>query len=635
MQRSLHRETPIPGKGLEPPSKRTSATLSHLSVGSIQESEEEFDNDTEIRDSATSLMENRGWTPGNGKSRTISTSPLGKPYAKKFGSSYDSMTSKDLVGPKTGSRRTVSNSGQSSPTGSLDSQETQGSGVTFRSMDSLHRTTPIPSDASGSFAGGGSFVRRPGGRAQPQTPTISEFEDDPTESPIDLATLPGLLSRNQSIGENSVAGSLHRTTPMPTDLSSSSGRLYAHRSTTPTIQENDYDRLHRVNSSLLRSNSGDSLRSIGSLHRDTPMPLDLNRTSAHSAGHSTHPVHPTICEEEELVERVSDLDSNEHYYGRPERLGDSESLQAKPKVAPTADSRTPSSRTRSQKLVQPPQPEGQGDMGSPKPPGLVGGDAAAGESPVTNSRGEEVGAPAAATASMAPGAGLSPSTSGKLHTSSQSLTVASPPSPFSPFVESKDWERDILGVARFLRMCPGLSRQLIGDLLGENNERCLRVLECFTASFDFTGLSFEAALREYLESFRLPGESQKIYRILESWSRQFFRQCPAFFRNSDAVLVLAFSLVLLNTDRHKSTVKTKMTCEEFVRNNRGGNDGQDFPRDFLEELFRHIERRAIRIPPAHPAENSLRHNSLPEPIRATKKQYESPERARPTGWLCF
>lgn len=40
---------------------------------------------------------------------------------------------------------------------------------------------------------------------------------------------------------------------------------------------------------------------------------------------------------------------------------------------------------------------------------------------------------------------------------------------------------------RFLRMCPGLSRQIIGDLLGENNERCLRVLECFTASFDFTG----------------------------------------------------------------------------------------------------------------------------------------------------
>jgi hypothetical protein len=51
-------------------------------------------------------------------------------------------------------------------------------------------------------------------------------------------------------------------------------------------------------------------------------------------------------------------------------------------------------------------------------------------------------------------------------------------------------EPDVICVTylcRFLRMCPGLSRQLIGDLLGENNERCLRVLECFTASFDFTG----------------------------------------------------------------------------------------------------------------------------------------------------
>ena len=62
-------------------------------------------------------------------------------------------------------------------------------------------------------------------------------------------------------------------------------------------------------------------------------------------------------------------------------------------------------------------------------------------------------------------------------------------------------------------------------------------------------------------------------------------------------------------------VKKKMTCEEFVRNNKGVNDGQDFPTDFLEDLFRNIERRAIRIPPAHPADNLLHHNSLPEPIR--------------------
>lgn len=62
-------------------------------------------------------------------------------------------------------------------------------------------------------------------------------------------------------------------------------------------------------------------------------------------------------------------------------------------------------------------------------------------------------------------------------------------------------------------------------------------------------------------------------------------------------------------------VKRKMTCAEFVANNKGVNAGSDFPRDFLEELFRNIERRAIRIPAAGPPDALSPTNSLPEPIR--------------------
>ena len=62
-------------------------------------------------------------------------------------------------------------------------------------------------------------------------------------------------------------------------------------------------------------------------------------------------------------------------------------------------------------------------------------------------------------------------------------------------------------------------------------------------------------------------------------------------------------------------VKRKMTCTEFVANNKGVNAGQDFPTDFLEELYRNIERRAIRIPAAHPHDSLPATNSLPEPIR--------------------
>jgi hypothetical protein len=43
---------------------------------------------------------------------------------------------------------------------------------------------------------------------------------------------------------------------------------------------------------------------------------------------------------------------------------------------------------------------------------------------------------------------------------------------------------------------------------------CMQVLEEFTQTFDFDGLSFDAGLRIFLESFKLPGEAQKIDRII-------------------------------------------------------------------------------------------------------------------------
>lgn len=52
---------------------------------------------------------------------------------------------------------------------------------------------------------------------------------------------------------------------------------------------------------------------------------------------------------------------------------------------------------------------------------------------------------------------------------------------------SKDTEADDIAVARFLRTCPGLSKAIIGDLLGQNTERALRVLDAFTHMFDFSG----------------------------------------------------------------------------------------------------------------------------------------------------
>jgi len=77
-----------------------------------------------------------------------------------------------------------------------------------------------------------------------------------------------------------------------------------------------------------------------------------------------------------------------------------------------------------------------------------------------------------------------------------------------------------------------------------------------------------AALRSFLESFRLPGESQKIERLMEAFADRFWATGDVPFASKDAAFVLSYSIIMLNTDLHNRTVKRKMTKEEFIRNNR-------------------------------------------------------------------
>jgi Sec7-like guanine-nucleotide exchange factor len=81
-----------------------------------------------------------------------------------------------------------------------------------------------------------------------------------------------------------------------------------------------------------------------------------------------------------------------------------------------------------------------------------------------------------------------------------------------------------------------------------------QVLDSFTSTFDFSGLSFDVGLRTFLESFKLPGEAQKIDRIINTFGKAYFKNAPDIFANEDAAYILAYSVIMLNTDRHNSQV---------------------------------------------------------------------------------
>ena len=161
---------------------------------------------------------------------------------------------------------------------------------------------------------------------------------------------------------------------------------------------------------------------------------------------------------------------------------------------------------------------------------------------------------------------------------------------------------DAKSIARFLKDTPGLGRTQIGEFLSrgpaDKYPFHAEVLKEYVHTFDFSEMSFVKALRSFLGYFRLPGEAQCIDRLMEAFSKKLFFDLGVGkpFASSDAAFVLAFSTIMLQTDLHNQNVTTKrMTREEFIRNNRGINDGESLPREYLEALYDEIKSKKIEV----------------------------------------
>jgi len=113
-------------------------------------------------------------------------------------------------------------------------------------------------------------------------------------------------------------------------------------------------------------------------------------------------------------------------------------------------------------------------------------------------------------------------------------------------------------VARFLRNGTGLDKTMIGDYLGEKEDFALKVMHAYVDSFNFQGMDFDEAIREFLLGFRLPGEAQKIDRIMEKFAERYCKCNPKAFTSADTAYVLAYSVIMLNTDAHNNMVKNKV-----------------------------------------------------------------------------
>ncbi|KAK9051458.1 hypothetical protein SSX86_028085 [Deinandra increscens subsp. villosa] len=150
-------------------------------------------------------------------------------------------------------------------------------------------------------------------------------------------------------------------------------------------------------------------------------------------------------------------------------------------------------------------------------------------------------------------------------------------------------------IAVFLKNASDLNKTLIGDYLGEREDLPLKVMHAYVDSFDFHGMEFDEAIRVFLRGFRLPGEAQKIDRIMEKFAERYCKCNPKAFSSADTAYVLAYSVIMLNTDAHNAMVKNKMSADDFIRNNRGIDDGKDLPEEYLRSLHERISGNEIKM----------------------------------------
>ena len=84
---------------------------------------------------------------------------------------------------------------------------------------------------------------------------------------------------------------------------------------------------------------------------------------------------------------------------------------------------------------------------------------------------------------------------------------------------------------------------------------------------------------------------------MEKFAERYITHNPDFFSTADAAFILAFSIIILNTDLHNPAIhkEQRMTKEGFLRNDSKICDGKDLPPELLNSIFDRIKSDPISL----------------------------------------
>ncbi|KAI9144046.1 hypothetical protein BKA69DRAFT_1122695 [Paraphysoderma sedebokerense] len=155
-------------------------------------------------------------------------------------------------------------------------------------------------------------------------------------------------------------------------------------------------------------------------------------------------------------------------------------------------------------------------------------------------------------------------------------------------------------MAYFLKTTPDIHKKLLGEYIAKPKH--LDILKEYIKLFRFDGKRIDEGMRDMLAAFRLPGEAQQIDRIMDCFAEAYFATKPEQIASRDAGYVLAFAIIMLNTDQHNPQVRKRMTYEGFANNLRGLNEKKNFDAEYLKAIYENIRDNEIIMPEEHEGE---------------------------------
>lgn len=103
-------------------------------------------------------------------------------------------------------------------------------------------------------------------------------------------------------------------------------------------------------------------------------------------------------------------------------------------------------------------------------------------------------------------------------------------------------------------------------------------------------------MRLFLKLFTLPKEAQQVDRIIQKFGHKYQKDNNNLFNSPDAVYMLSFLMMMLQTDIYNHEVTQKMTLDQFIKLAQQ-IEGENLKHDYLSQIYYSIQKVPLGIHP--------------------------------------